>query len=340
MNFLDAAYSILKQSDTPLHFLEITRRAVQANILDTKGQTPGATMGSRLYVDTKKPHSRFKRVQRNLFTLADQQSNKISQHIDMLNQQTRHKLFERLRTMPPDRFEALVGELLLALGFKEETIQVTSYGSDNGIDVRGVINVGGITEINAAVQVKRWKANIQAPTVQALRGSLVVHEQGIIISTSRFSKGAIQEAQAPGKTRISLVDGIALVELLIEKRVGIKADQYAVVSLDEDWWRDIVPESAPSEIHIARQQGSHILFPFPIRANAHHQEFTAELLDRTGRIRIGDQEYPSPSRAGMIVTGWKSCNGWAFWRYLDSQTDRWHMIEELRHDTIRLESRS
>ena len=112
MNFLDAAYSILKQSDTPLHFLEITRRAVQANILDTKGQTPGATMGSRLYVDTKKPHSRFKRVQRNLFTLADQQSNKISQHIDMLNQQTRHKLFERLRTMPPDRFEALVGELL------------------------------------------------------------------------------------------------------------------------------------------------------------------------------------------------------------------------------------
>ena len=70
MNFLDAAYEILQKAGTPLHYAEITRRSIAANILDTKGQTPEATMGSRLYVDTKLPNSRFRRVSRNVFYLA------------------------------------------------------------------------------------------------------------------------------------------------------------------------------------------------------------------------------------------------------------------------------
>ena len=57
MNFLEAAYEILKLAGQPLHYAEITQRALQKGILDTKGQTPEATMGSRLYVDTKRPES-------------------------------------------------------------------------------------------------------------------------------------------------------------------------------------------------------------------------------------------------------------------------------------------
>lgn len=40
MNFLDAAYEILKQAGKPLHYIEITNRALSAGLLDTKGQTP------------------------------------------------------------------------------------------------------------------------------------------------------------------------------------------------------------------------------------------------------------------------------------------------------------
>jgi hypothetical protein len=71
MNFLDAAHRILSQAREPLHYTEITSRALQANILDTKGQTPDASMGSRLYVDTKRPNSRFRRVSRGVFALAE-----------------------------------------------------------------------------------------------------------------------------------------------------------------------------------------------------------------------------------------------------------------------------
>ncbi|NJN97951.1 MAG: hypothetical protein HC875_29685 [Anaerolineales bacterium] len=62
MDFLDTAYEILRQAGKPLHYIEITRRGQTAGILDSKGQTPEASMGSRLYVDTKRPSSRFRRV--------------------------------------------------------------------------------------------------------------------------------------------------------------------------------------------------------------------------------------------------------------------------------------
>ncbi len=205
MNFLDAAFRILSESNTPLHYTEITARALDASILDTKGQTPDASMGSRLYVDTKRSNSRFRRVSRGVFTLTEVASSDISQRITTINRQTQSTLRKRLMEMSAKRFEGLIAELLLALGFEEDKIEITPFGNDGGVDVRGILNASDITEVNAAVQAKRWKGNVHAPVVQALRGSLVVHEQGIIITTSKFSKGAIAEAQAPGKARISLV---------------------------------------------------------------------------------------------------------------------------------------
>ena len=44
-----------------------------------------------------------------------------------------------------------------------------------------------------AVQVKRWKNNVQAPTVQQVRGALGAREQGLIIATSNFSSGRVRK---------------------------------------------------------------------------------------------------------------------------------------------------
>ncbi len=332
MNFLDAAYEILKKADKPLHYIEITNRALSAGLLDTKGQTPEASMGSRLYVDTKRPDSRFRRVSRNVFGLIEAQSSEISQRIDIINLQTRSELRKRLMEMPPKRFETLIGLLLMALGFDEETIQTTSYSGDGGVDVRGVLNAGNITRINAAVQVKRWRSNIQAPTVQALRGSLVVHEQGIIMTTSKFSKGAQEESQAPGKVRISLIDGEKLLDLLIQHKIGITAEQYTIYSLDEEWWSDVVGKMdvLPAKLTLTKSVLSKITYPLLIEATAHGQSFQAELLDSTGRVRYNGTEYKSPSRAGQAATGWKSCNGWSLWRYQLLETGDWRAINELR----------
>jgi restriction system protein len=329
MNFLDTAYEVLKQAGKPLHYIEITRRGQATGLLDTKGQTPEASMGSRLYVDTKRPDSRFRRVSRGVFALAASQPSDISQRIAAINQQTRRELHQRLLNMPPDRFEVLVSQLLTALGFEEETIEVTPYSGDGGIDVRGVLNAAGITRINAAVQAKRWKSNIHTPAIQALRGSLTVHQQGIFMTTSKFSKGAIAEAEAVGKTPISLIDGDRLVELLIEHEIGVVTERYAVHSLDVEWWGDVAGEDEielPPELPMPPA----VSYPLLIQATLLGQTVRAELLDARGRTRFNGAEYQSPSGAGKAASGWKACDGWRFWRYQHPETGEWRAIDELR----------
>lgn len=132
------------------------------------------------------------------------------------------------------------------MGFAENTVTVTPYSNDGGIDVVGVYRAAGLTEVNAAVQVKRWKRNVQSPTVTQLRGSLQVHQQGIIITTSDFSSGARSEASAPNKTRIGLINGAELLDLLIKHKVGVVEKNLKVISLDDEWWGELLAtESTP-----------------------------------------------------------------------------------------------
>jgi restriction system protein len=238
--YLDAAYTILEKSGAPLHYEEITQRALAAGLIAPTGRNPVSVMASRLYVDTKGENSRFVREGRGLFALAKERPGDIADQVDAINQGTRTRLRELLHSMPPDRFEALIMELLLQMGFDENTAQVTPYGNDGGIDVQGVYRAAGLTEVNAAVQVKRWKSNVQAPTVTSVRGSLQVHQQGIIITTSDFSAGARKEASASGKTRIGLINGDELLDLLIRHKVGVRERPFVVTALDDEWWGELL----------------------------------------------------------------------------------------------------
>lgn len=51
--YLEAAYGILKEADQPLHYKEITERALAQNLIQPSGLTPDAIMSSRLYTDSK-----------------------------------------------------------------------------------------------------------------------------------------------------------------------------------------------------------------------------------------------------------------------------------------------
>ncbi len=248
MTYLDAANKILKQAGEPLHYRQITERALTQGLIQPSGLTPDATMASRLYTDSKQEDSLFVRAGRGMFGLARWQPSGIDAQVQKINQQTRTELRKLLRDMPPERFEALIGELLIQMGFDESAVTVTKRSGDGGIDVVGVFQAAGLTEVNAAVQVKRWKGNVQAPTVTQLRGSLQVHQQGIIITTSDFSKGARKEASAPNKTRIGLINGKELLYLLVKHRVGVVEKTLKVISLDDEWWGELldVGETEPA----------------------------------------------------------------------------------------------
>jgi len=76
MTFLDAAHEILKQAGQPLHYREITRRALEQGLTESRGKTPEATMNAQLAVNIKRaaeggPSSRFVRVGRGVFGLRE-----------------------------------------------------------------------------------------------------------------------------------------------------------------------------------------------------------------------------------------------------------------------------
>ncbi len=51
--YKNSAYKVLSGSDKPLHYREITKKALEMGILETVGATPEASMNAQISVDIK-----------------------------------------------------------------------------------------------------------------------------------------------------------------------------------------------------------------------------------------------------------------------------------------------
>ena len=71
--------------------------------------------------------------------------------------------------------------------------------------------------------------------IQAFVGALHGVARGVFITTSAFTSGARHYVKAV-PSRVILIDGVRLVGLMIEYRVGVRVKQsYDIVELDEDF---------------------------------------------------------------------------------------------------------
>ncbi len=209
-SFIDCAQKVLEEfgGKKPMHYKEITEKALAKGWLVTGGKTPEATMYAQVITEIKRQQKRGERPRfvqhgRGYVGLSQWMGRGLAFQIEQHNHQVRKALRDRLLAMKPGEFEELISQLLAEMGF--EMVEVTKLSGDGGIDVRGTLVVGDVVRIKMAVQVKKWKLknNIQAPVVQQVRGSLGAHEQGLIITTSDFSPGAVKEAAQPDKTPIA-----------------------------------------------------------------------------------------------------------------------------------------
>ena len=97
----------------------------------------------------------------------------------------------------------------------------------------------GLISFPVKFQCKRYGSTVVTPSqVREFRGSLGQIDKGIFITTSRFTKLAIEEGQDPtkGKT-IDLIDGDRLCELLREYKIGIKEKND--VNIDQSFFENI-----------------------------------------------------------------------------------------------------
>jgi restriction system protein len=337
LSMVDAAYSILKELGTPAHYTEIIEQAISRNLIRTSGLTPGASLIAVISREnaarTNRGESpRFDVLGSGMYGLVEWRPVGIERRIQEINRATREELRRRVTTMSPGAFEELVGELLIAIGFDEDTVKVTGRSGDGGIDVVGVMEIEGVTRLDAAVQVKRVKANIPPDKITSLRGSLMPNQRGIFITTSRFTKQAIYEATAGGKSPISVVDGNQLLDLLFKHKIGVLSQQHTIYEIDTAYWPEAPSSTAPavSTDRHGRQERIPINYPLRIYARYHNQIIEAELLE-SGQVIVNGQTYNSVSAAGLAVTGWKSCNGWRFWLFIDSAENVERSIDVLRN---------
>ena len=310
LSFTDAAGKVLREfgNKKPMHYKGILEIAVKKGWILTKGLTPETTLTAAIGSENRRKlrrgeEPRFIVYGRGLYGLSEWEPKGLLRDIQERNKDVKEKLRKSIMKISPERFEELIGKLLAEIGF--ESIEVTNKSADGGIDVKGKLVVGGVIGTKMAVQVKRWKHNVQTPVVTQLRGSLGPHEQGLIITTSDFSKGAIKEASDPYKAPIALMNGKELVDLMVEYQVGIKKKDISVLELDE------------SKKLLEEVLGRETLAKIEIFGRSKGKTFNAFLINLK-QVELNGKTYRSPSGAARSICGYP-VDGWNFWKYRDKK---------------------
>lgn len=239
-SFTDAAQKVLEHfgDKKPMHYREVTEKALELGWIATEGKTPEATMYAQVLTEIRRyqkrgEQPRFVQHGRGFMGLTKWMGKGLEFQINQHNKRIRKELHKRLHAMDATEFEQFVGHRLLAdLGF--EDIEVTKRCKDGGIDVRGTLVVEEVIRIRMAVQVKKWKNSVGTETVQQVRGSLGTHEQGLIITTGDFSPRARTEAARPNAVPVALMNGEQLVAILADKQIGITRNSHDIFELISD----------------------------------------------------------------------------------------------------------
>ncbi len=151
------------------------------------------------------------------------------------------ELLDQVKEMDPFRFERLVLDLLLAMGYggsREEAAIAGKGVHDGGID--GLINEDRLGLDRLYVQAKRWQEAVGRPLVQSFVGALSGQhaQKGVFITTSEFSAGALEYVKNLPQ-RVILIDGKRLTELMIEHNIGVsRSYSYEIKRVDGDYFEE------------------------------------------------------------------------------------------------------
>ena len=146
----------------------------------------------------------------------------------------RNRLSDRLYNLPPTGFELFAKQLLQALGFIE--VEVTRRTRDGGIDGYGKLKQG-IVRINAAFQCKRWRQTVQRQEIDRFRGAISgKFDQGIFLTTSKFSRDALAASIRLGTVPIIMIDGEKIIDLMVQQGIGVSRRPIYLLDVDETFF--------------------------------------------------------------------------------------------------------
>lgn len=165
------------------------------------------------------------------------------EHLDVGYEQLREQLsaevLQRVKECPPDFFERMVIELLLAMGYGGSRLdagKAVGKAGDGGID--GIIKEDRLGLDTIYIQAKRWEGSVSRPEIQKFAGALQGQraKKGIFITTSSFTNEAEAFASMIDN-KIVLIDGTELATLMIDHGIGVtKVATYEIRRIDTDYF--------------------------------------------------------------------------------------------------------
>ncbi len=166
----------------------------------------------------------------------------------VLNEALRDALLARVLEGHPSFFEKLIINLLVAMGyggFRADAGEQIGGTGDGGVDC--VIHEDRLGLDRVYLQAKRYQRGnpVRSETVQAFMGALIGKgaQKGVLITTSSFSKTALQVANKPGHLRLVLIDGGELTKLMIRFNVGVRIEQTVEIKqIDPAYFVTVEPE--------------------------------------------------------------------------------------------------
>ncbi len=157
----------------------------------------------------------------------------------MLQDTLKKDVLDLVKKMDPYRFEQLVLDLLVAMGYggsREEAAHVTKASNDEGID--GVINEDRLGLDVIYLQAKRWAQPVGRKEIQSFVGALAGQQahKGVFITTSDFADTATEYAKKVSQ-KVILIGGDRLADLMIQHDIGVSsAHVYAIKHVDSDYF--------------------------------------------------------------------------------------------------------
>ncbi len=151
------------------------------------------------------------------------------------------ELLQNVVDLSPTFFERLVVELLVKMGYGgsiKDAGKAIGKSGDEGID--GTIKEDKLGLDIIYVQAKRWRPGnvVGRPELHKFVGALAGQgaKKGIFITTSNYTKEAL-DYTPKNETKIVLIDGEQLAQLMIDYNLGCTAHQtYELKKIDSDYF--------------------------------------------------------------------------------------------------------
>jgi len=168
----------------------------------------------------------------------------LDEAISSLNADLRSRLLDAVLKQTPEFFERLVLDVLLKMGYGGSRADAADHlgkSGDEGID--GRINQDPLGLDQIMVQAKRYAPDriIDRKTIQAFIGSLAGQgvTKGIFITTSSFAESAKEFVLRGSNTKVVLIDGSALLDLMLRHHIGVHVErELEVLDIDQNYFSD------------------------------------------------------------------------------------------------------